>query len=285
MQSYPLAWGALLAAIAFVVASVFFAHFLTRPRRRTLETEPALPPYEKIDFRTDDNVRLSGWFVPCGETKRAVVLLHGYSDTRAQVLARARWFHDHGYAALLYDARGHGESGGNLVSYGWHETQDLLAAVSYVRERGLTEIGCLGISQGGATIALAAAKLTDIRWVVLESVFPTLSNAVDRRFRRYLGLPSWPASTLMQRLAEMRWGVTAATIAPRDHVHALRCPVFVMIGDRDRNTRLDDARELFDRAREPKAWWVVPDAAHVDLYGVAKAAYEERLLRFLETGK
>jgi uncharacterized protein len=58
-----------------------------------------------------------------------------------------------------------------------------------------------------------------------------------------------------------------------------------MIGSRDEHTLVADAREVFDRAREPKAWWVVPDAAHVDLYGAAKAAYEERLLRFLETGK
>ena len=282
-----LAWGALAAGCGFAAVSVVSAYYFTTPPHRALRVKPEtfLSTYEKIEFATQDNVRLSGWFVPCAGSKRGVVLLHGNGATRTQVLARARWFHDHGYAALLYDARGHGESGGDLVSFGWNETQDLLAAIGFLRSRGLEEIGCLGVSQGGATLALAAATLPDIRWAVLESVYPTLPNALDRRFRRTVGLPGWLAGMLMRPIAEARLGLNADVIAPRDHIHALNCPLLVMIGARDEHTFVDDAREVFDRARAPKAWWIVPDAAHVDLYGAAKSAYEERLLRFLETGQ
>ncbi len=89
---------------------------------------------------------LAGWFVPVAETRKAVVLLHGYGTTRTQMLARARFFHDQGFAALLHDARGHGESGEALVSFGLFETRDLLGALDWLRSRGFTEFGCVGAS-------------------------------------------------------------------------------------------------------------------------------------------
>jgi fermentation-respiration switch protein FrsA (DUF1100 family) len=167
------------------------------------------------------------------------------------------------------------------VSFGWYETRDLLGAIDWLRARGFSEIGLLGVSQGGATIALAAPELHGVRWAVIESVYPDLPNAVDRRFRRTVGLPGWLAGALMVPLAEWRLGVRAREVAPTRTIARLTCPVFVLAGSADEHTRPDDAREIFDRAREPKQWWLVPGAAHVDLYGYAKADYEAKLLAFL----
>ena len=154
-----------------------------------------------------------------------VVLLHGYGTTRTQMLARARFFHDQGFAALLYDARGHGESADALVSFGLFEKQDLLGALDWLRGRGFTELGCVGASQGGATIALASAELGGIRWAVLESVYPTLLNAVDRRFRRTLLLPGWLAGCAMIPIAEWRLGASAGSISPREVCRISRATV------------------------------------------------------------
>ena len=278
-----LSLAAVAAAVGFAAVSAFFAWQFTGPARRPLKADPAkfLTKFENVRFPARDGVALTGWFVPCTGAKQVVVLLHGFGSERTQMLARAKLLHDHGYAALLYDARGHGESSGARVSFGWCETRDLLGALDWLRSRGFTEFGCIGESQGGATIALAAPELRDVRWVVLESVYPTLSNAVDRRFRRTIGLPGWLAGALMIPLAEWRIGLRTDTISPRDAVAKLSCPVLVMSGDRDEHTRPDDARQVFERAREPKSYWLVPGADHVDLYGFAKRDYEQHLLEFI----
>jgi pimeloyl-ACP methyl ester carboxylesterase len=280
-----LAISAILAAVGFAIVSAFFAWRFTTPPRRPFGAAPEsyLSTYENVRFPARDGVVLSGWFVPCDGAKRAVVLLHGNGSTRTQVLSRARFFHDQGYAALLYDARGHGQSDGHLVSFGWHETRDLLGGLDWLRTRGFNEFGCVGVSQGGATIALAAAELRDVRWAVLESVYPTLINAVDRRFRRVFGLPGWLAGGLMVPMAEWRLGVKAAAIAPRDTVANLLCPTLTITGESDTHTLPLDAREIFERAREPRTWWLVPRAAHVDLHSFAKEQYEEQVVRFLAT--
>lgn len=276
----------MLAGLAvFAGVSALFAHRFTSPSRRAFGAKPEqfLAAYENVRFPARDGVGLSGWFVPCASSKRAVVLLHGYGSTRTQVLARARFFHDLNYAVLLYDARAHGESEGTLASFGWFETRDLLGALDWLRGKGYSEFGCLGVSQGGATIALAAADLRDVKWAVLESVYPTLRNAVDRRFRRTIGLPGWMAGALMVPMAEWRLGIAAEQVSPREAVSRLICPLLVLSGECDEHTLPGDAREVFASARPPKTWWLVPGAAHVDLYGLAKTDYEKQVRRFLET--
>ena len=273
----------LVGVIGFVAVSAFFAYRFTTPARRALAAAPEkfLTAHESVRFPARDGGELAGWFVPRTDTKKAVVLLHGYGTTRTQMLARARFFHEQGYAALLYDARGHGESGDALVSFGLFETRDLLGALDWLRSRGFTEFGCVGASQGGATIALAGAELRDVRWAILESVYPTLTNAVDRRFRRTVFLPGWLAGAAMIPLAEWRLGVRAETVSPRDAIATLPCPVLIMAGEKDTHTFPHDAREVYDRARDPKSWWLVSGAAHIDLYGFAKADYETRVRSFI----
>jgi pimeloyl-ACP methyl ester carboxylesterase len=272
-----------LGALGFVAVSAYFARDFTGPARRASSTRPEqfLTAFEAVRFPARDGVKLEGWFVPCPGASQAVVILHGHGGTRAQGLARARLLREHGYAVLLYDARGHGASEGELVSFGWFETRDLLGALDWLRPRGFTEFGCIGLSQGGATIALAAAELRDVRWAVLEGVYPTLPNAIDRRFRRTFGMPGWLAGSLMVPLAERRLGVKADEISPRAGIARLTCPVFVMSGELDRQTLPRDAREVFDAASGPKSWWLVTGAGHVDLYGHAKDVYAGRLLEFI----
>lgn len=274
---------ALTGLVLFAGISAFFAWRFTSPPRRVVEAPSAgyLPVYESVSFPARDGVPLSGWFVPCPGSTSAVVLLHGNGSSRSQMLARAKFFHARGYAVLLYDARGQGLSGGQLVSFGWYETRDLLGALDWLRARSFATLGCDGVSQGGATIALAAADLHGLKWAILESTYPTLADAIDCRFRRSVHVPGWLAACLMVPVAELRLGVNLRAISPRDSIARLPCPVLIMSGERDEHTPLAHAREVFDHAPSPKFWQPVPGAAHVDLYGFAPAAYEKRLDGFL----
>jgi uncharacterized protein len=67
--------------------------------------------YEDAALETADRVALSGWYIPASN-RAAVVLLHGAGSTRHAVLDHAVVLARHGYGVLLFDARGHGRSGG-----------------------------------------------------------------------------------------------------------------------------------------------------------------------------
>jgi uncharacterized protein len=278
-----LAAGLVTISFIFAATSWFFAvKFTSRMPRAAGSFAEWLPPTtESVRFHATDGIALSAWFVPRDGATRAVVLLHGHQSHRRQMLARAKFLHDQGHAVLLYDARAHGESDGAHITVGWHETRDLLGALDYLRGRGLHEFGLIGVSQGGATIALAARELREVKWVVLESVYPTLRDALDCRFRRFFMMPGWLGASLMMPFAQWRLGISVDDVAPIEHVAALPCPVLIAHGERDRNTLVRSAHELFARTNRLKSLWVVPGAAHVDLYGFAKRDYEHHLLEFI----
>jgi fermentation-respiration switch protein FrsA (DUF1100 family) len=85
-------------------------------------------------------------------------------------------------------------------------------------------------------------------------------------------------------LNQLHWrlGVSSSQLRPLDHIGDVRCAVFIMSGEKDRNTRPTDTQMLFERARSPKQLWLVPNAGHVDLHRAARVDYESRVLAFLK---
>lgn len=273
-----------VAVAAEVGGSWVAAWALTSPHHQSVGNVPAELPREtrSVRFEATDGVKLTGWLIPRQGADTAFVLLHGHNGTRRQMIARARLLHEQGFAVLLYDARGDGESEGRLLSAGYLETADLRGALRFLETSGYQKIGCLGVSQGAATIALAAGTLPGaVRWVILESCYPTMADAIDRRFRHYTGLPGALAGSVMVWFAERRLGLDLDRIAPIRQVPQLHCPVLIMGGEADERTLPESTRALFAAAPEPKELWIVPAAQHVDLYGFAHGDYEQHLLGFL----
>src|SRR6267154_2951537 len=94
----------------------------------------------------------------------AVVLFHG-SGPQKRDLFTARWFAAEGIAALAYDKRGVGESGGDFRKVPFMELcDDGLGAIKYLKSRkeiDAKRIGVWGLSQGGWLGPLAASRSAD----------------------------------------------------------------------------------------------------------------------------
>jgi pimeloyl-ACP methyl ester carboxylesterase len=102
------------------------------------------------------------------------------------------------------------------------------------------------------------------------------------------GLPGWLIGALLIPIAEWRLGVSIDRMSPVDAISSVKCPVFILGGEEDVDTKPLDTQRLFAAAPDPKELWIVPGARHVDLYGFAKAEYEHRLMEFIrkaETGR
>ncbi|HET9684149.1 MAG TPA: alpha/beta hydrolase, partial [Gemmatimonadaceae bacterium] len=121
---------------------------------------------------------------------------------------------------------------------------------------------------------------------VLESVYPTIREAVEGRLGVWLGpfgwLNRWAASLLIRGVGA-QIGVAETALRPIDHIADAGAPVFVLSGTRDSYTPIAEARALFAQARGPKEFWAVRGAAHEDLYAFAGEAYEQRVGAFLAT--
>lgn len=123
---------------------------------------------------TNGDVMLAGTLLlPEGRQPRpAVVLFHG-SGPQERDLRTARWFAEHGVAALAYDKRGVGESTGDFRKGPFMDLcDDGLAAIAYLKSRkevDIKRIGVWGLSQGGWLGPMAASRSGDVTWVIAVS--------------------------------------------------------------------------------------------------------------------
>ena len=178
---------------------------------------------------------LAGGLVPAASGAPGVVLLHGVTDNRLRLIGRGRMLVEAGYAVLMVDLPGHGESPGPSVGYGWTERHAAAASVAYLRRlRPGTDVGVLGISLGGAASVLAGGSL-DADALVLEMVYPTFDAAVRNRARGFAGAFGPVVASASLRQVQPLIGVPSDSLRPIDAIARVRTPTFVIGGEKVQN--------------------------------------------------
>lgn len=283
-----LAIPAALAALLFVLYPIPPALYATNlPRPALGATTPADRELTYLDaeFVTWDGVLLSGWYVPSSNSA-AVVLLHGASSTRSAVLEHAAVLARHGYGVLLFDARGHGRSGGQAMDFGWYGDLDIAAALSYLESRPEVDpgrLGAVGMSMGGEQVVGAAATDTRIRAVVGEGV--TGRTAADKGW-----LPRHWRGRIQRGIDGVLYGTTdllteaSPPIRLRDAVRqAAPRPVLLIAGGAVMGNAEEDA-DRWIQAGSPDTveLWVVPDAGHTGALRTQPQKWEATVIGFLD---
>jgi fermentation-respiration switch protein FrsA (DUF1100 family) len=117
--------------------------------------------------------------------------------------------------------------------------------------------------------------------VVLESVYPTIEDAVRNRVRNTALSPlTWLLAPALLVQIKPRLGFSVSDLRPIDGIAALGSPVLLVTGMKDRHTLFSESERMFDRAKDPKEFWAIPGAAHVDFFRYDRPSYEQRILRF-----
>jgi fermentation-respiration switch protein FrsA (DUF1100 family) len=282
----------LVGALVLVVAlSARWAYDYTHPRRRSVSRTPADYglSYEPVTFSSADGLSLAGWFIfpeNASGNGAAIILCHGYGGTRAGMLPVAAILAQHGYSALLFDFRGHGESGGNLVTLAYNEVQDVQGAVAYLLTRpdvNPDRIGLLGQSMGAATAILAAARIPEIGAVVTEGAYASLTEFIANDFAHLTGLPRFPFAPLMVALGEWQAGLDADLVRPVDDIAQLSPrPVFVIHGLGDTVVPPENGQRLYQAAGEPKSLWQPKNVGHTTAVHKEPVEFEARLIIFFD---
>lgn len=246
--------------------------------------------FETIDFRAADGARLHGWWIPAARaTRKTVVVCHGVGANASVFLGVAPFLHRAGYNVFSFDFRGHGDSGGHTVSFGWNEASDVRAACAYLqRGKQQNTLAIYGFSMGGAAVSLSfaprfqEAEYRAVRAVVLDSTFAEFEPLVERQF--WMLPATWrPVLTRMIGFwSQLEIGVTPTRIAPQQVIARVSPrPLLLIHGDADQLIPLWQARRLFAAARAPKTLTIVPGAGHCLCRLIAPEAYEKRVARWL----
>ena len=243
---------------------------------------------EDFSVRAPDGAELRGWKIHAATPNADWMLLfHGISDNRTGVLGPAEFLLRHGYSVVMMDSRAHGESGGDVATYGWKERYDTKAVTDALNAaEKVRHLGTLGVSMGAAIALQSAAIDPPIEAVVAEDPFANLrEESYD-----YAGLERSPllGKTLFRTGTIFAMNVMAKyggfppdEISPERAVAERPFPVLVICGTEDHRIPCRHAERIYQNARGPKELWVVPGAGHAAALGHSPAEYENRVISFL----
>lgn len=277
--------GAVLAyALVMPLCVAVFATNVPRPRLGMVTPADRGLSYLDAEFETSDGITLSGWYIR-SRNRAAVALLHGASSTRVAVLDQAAALARHGYGVLLFDARGHGRSGGRAMEFGWYGDRDVEAAVSYLQRRPDVDgdrVGAVGMSMGGEEVIGAMAADPRIKAAVAEGATNRvladkqwLSDVYGLRGRLQQGV-EWLTYGITDLLTEAR-----PPISLRDAVQAAapRPVLLIAAGTLTSEQHADEAIQ----AASPTSveLWLVPGAGHTGGLRTAPQEWERRVSAFL----
>lgn len=232
-------------------------------------------PFEEITLTTKDGLELAAWYTP-PQNGVVILLAHGYNDNRPESLYVM--FVKRGYGVLAWDARAHGDSEGDLSTFGYYERMDVKSALGFVlAQDGVEHVGAWGGSMGGATVILAAAEHPEIEAVVADSAYPSLEDVL--RFN----MPFVLIQPFIFFFGEYHSGVDIDDIRPVDVIGRISPrPVFIIDGWEGAAIVMNSPYRLFDAAQEPKQIWVEEGVPHLGMYAYNLKKYENKVIGFFD---
>jgi len=242
-------------------------------------------PFEDVAFRNADGLTLRGWYLPPppGGVGRAPAIAYGHGNAtdRRQWLPVALAVHEAGFAQLLFDFTGRGESDGEVITLGAHEAGDLRAALDALAAR--PEIDPLRLAVGGRSMGAAAALFlaaddARVKAVVLDSPYADLSKLVDRTIAGH-HIPPVLLGPLLRRVAGWRAHYVPGSVRPIEAIRKIKAPILLFHGDRDTLIPYDDALAFVAAASGPIT--LVP-LVGLDHNTPRPATYQDRIVSFLE---
>ncbi len=166
----------LLVLLGLLIVPVLFKQ-IVKPEPRSFEwIELKETSYQEVNFRNSvQHLELAGMlFVPAGEGPfPAAVIIHGSGTSHRDsgwYLTVAQFLQENGILVLLPDKRGSEQSEGDWRTASFEDlATDTVAAVDFLidqSEQPISDIGIIGLSQGGHIAPVVADQTQDIAFLV-----------------------------------------------------------------------------------------------------------------------
>lgn len=260
--SLAIAYGALVALVYLFQSRLVYFPQIGR--------EVAVTPqaygltFEAVTIATGDGEKLAAWWVPAAGARGTVLIFHGNAGNISHRLDYLAMFHRLGYATLIVDYRGYGQSTGSPSEEGtYRDAEAAWRWLTVEREVKAGDIVLFGESLGGAVAAWLATRVAP-RALVLASTFTSVPD---------LGAQVYPF--LPVRL------ISRFSYDNVENVRRVKVPVLVAHSRDDDIIPYAHGKTLFEAANQPKQLLEL-SGGHNDSFLFMRPEWVEQLAAFLE---
>lgn len=240
---------------------------------------------EILDITSFDKLVLKAGFIENElDTGKAVILAHGYRGNRDHMDDLVKFYYDQGFDVLMPDARGHGESEGDYIGYGWHDRLDYKKWIDLlIKEYDAEQILLHGNSMGAALVLMTSGEELpiEVKGIIADSSYTSVKEELRHQLKHLYHLPAFPILDVTSVITKIRAGYYFGEASALEQVKKNTRPLFLIHGDSDELVPTEMAHELYDAAGGEKELWIVPKAGHTKAYSVATEEFQSRLLEFI----
>ncbi len=302
--------------------SKYFDPVFLKDAQRVQHTLLKEEQFQKIAFTTSDNIQIAGLLREQSTATCNLIFCGGFYPGNKEKMAALIPLLPKQYNLLFFDARGHGESEGTFLStlhtYGKHEYKDITAAINFMHELNNKDIIILSVCAGSFHAVRALEHLytahsfqqKNIKGLVFDSGIASLKHALHipfilqqkgltNLFKKYV-YTTHDETTIQQTYAFlvinsicsgitsacisfMQWraGDTSAYDSIFQAIRTVDIPVLYIHAQNDPQANLNDMLKLA-HATEKSSSWILENTGHANNSIAHKAAYQERLVSFIE---
>ena len=257
---------------------------------KNLPPPPGFTRWRAVQITARDGAVLKAWLVsPEIDNGNCIITLHGIGDSRVGTAALARLFVDNRYKVLMPDSRGHGESGGEIVTYGLLESRDIQNWVDWlIATERPRNIFAMGESFGAAVLLQSLSVEPRFRGVVAECSFASFKAIAECRVAQRLPVApplayAVAGPTVWSGFLYARWkyGLDFRAASPQAAAATTSTPVLLIHGLDDQNTPPLHSQIIALKNPSKIDLWLVPGAGHTGAFQAAPEQFRSRVLRWL----
>jgi pimeloyl-ACP methyl ester carboxylesterase len=245
-----------------------------------IRPEAAGLKYEEVFFPNTTKETLRGWYISANEAEqhhgaeKTVLFCMGNTGNISGMLLYAKLLAEGGVNVMLFDYQGFGGSSG--IATAMSLLSDSLSAFDYLTTtRGIAaeDIGVFGVSLG-SPLAIAVAAERNAGAVAVEDILlPTsqidsMKHLVPDTFANRMALAGLQTVVLPK-------------VEPMVNVPKLKCPLFLMHGERDWLLPPSGTMKAASVAKVPTRVWIMEGAGHApETLEVNELEYASQIPRF-----
>jgi dipeptidyl aminopeptidase/acylaminoacyl peptidase len=260
-------WIFVILLFAVILGPVIYTQMFPPKPRQYQGVSLSQLSYQEISFQNkEQNIDLTGMlFIPKGdEPFPAVVIIHGSGTSQRDNLWHLTIVHhlqENGIIALVPDKRGSGSSQGNWRTSSFEDlATDTIAAVNYLKEQNnvmVSQIGVIGLSQGGWIAPIVATKSSDISFIIdvvgtSVTAHEQLLYEENNNLREMGFLPgisnaiSYVSTFVLRNFSQKGFWNAIGNFDPLPYWQDVNIPTLVMYGNEDTNVPTMESKRRFE---------------------------------------
>lgn len=244
--------------------------------------------FENWEMTSYDGLQLQGYYLKAEEeTTKTVIFAHGYLGRATDMGMFGQYYYEElGYNMFTADLRGHGNSDGDYIGFGWHDRLDYLEWINKViEEQGEdTEIVLHGVSMGAAAVLMASGEdLPDnVKAIVADSPYTSVYDMFNYQMGRMFHLPAFPMLPSTSVVTKIKAGYSLQEASALEQVKKSETPILYIHGNGDTFVPTQMSKELYENTKSKADMIIFDHAGHGEAFVTHKERYIDKLTSFLD---